>query len=155
MISRLLKNICLYCILRSLLIGATPYVSIYVARQKTRFVNTIMIKKPLLCNLAYNVLSTLSAQVTYLKFSEIHTWEFRTEVLRIAIRIQPGSEYATGWWRPGCLIFRDHFPQKSPIIRGSFVKNDLQLYASYWSLPPCITFADSTHLLRNLPYNAV
>jgi len=34
----------------------------------------------------------------------------------------------TGWPRPiGCLILIDHFPQKSPIISGSFAKRDLQL----------------------------
>jgi len=52
----------------------------------------------------------------------------------------------TGWCRViGCLVFIGHFPQKSPIIRGSFAKNDRQLEASCGSSPPCMMEWVSCH----------
>ena len=49
-----------------------------------------------------------------------------------------GRRGGAGWRRPtGYLIFVGHFLQKSPIICGSFAKNDVQLKAFYGSSPPC------------------
>jgi len=39
--------------------------------------------------------------------------------------------------RRQCLIFIGLFPQRSPIIIGSFAKSDLQFTTSYASSPPC------------------
>jgi len=47
------------------------------------------------------------------------------------LKSQLATEF-TGWSKPiGCPIFTGNFSQKSPIIRGSFAKKNLQLEASY------------------------
>ena len=57
--------------------------------------------------------------------------------------IQWKEAYAPGFcdsrWRRcvGCLFFVGCFPQKSPIISGSFAERDLQCVAPYASSAPC------------------
>ena len=69
----------------------------------------------------------------------------------------------TTWCRrpTQCLISTCHFPQKSPIISGSFAENTLHLEASCGSWPPCtphnhLWCSMSQHIAWhcNTPYHA-
>ena len=64
---------------------------------------------------------------------------FGVRVCACAMTAELVHSVDTGWRRLiGSLIFVGHFPQKRPVISGSFAENDLQLEASHESLPPCI-----------------
>jgi len=71
-------------------------------------------------------------------FGEQHCVELATFVSVIAL--------ATEWRRSiRCIIFTGHFPQKNPIISGSFAKNDMLLQESYGTVTLYLALLRSLH----------
>jgi len=97
----------------------TRWVSSSVYTQKTRCTQSWMMHKVHECHVA-NVCIT--------------------ECRALCDNVEHNLRHTTACSRPiASRIFAAHCPQKSPIIRGSFLENDLQLEASYGSSLPCIT----------------
>jgi len=133
-------------ILRSLLIEATPYL-LFRRRHIGRLLKMIgLFCKGALWKRGYSAKETYDFyDLRSLPISSFYTtsyWFQRSFFSRSIFFPDALYDivlmYCTGWWRPiGCLIFIGHFPQKSPMISGTFAGKILRLEASCGSLPPC------------------
>jgi len=87
-----------------------------------------------------DVYTHMYSQKDFVLWEDVYTHMYSEKILTYCRR-QIVCTISTEWRRLiGCLIFRGHFPHKSPIISGSFAKSDLQLKASYVSSPLCTVY---------------
>jgi len=102
-------------------------------------------------NIHHSLSLTLSLASWEIYLKLCNTRRVRSSVLQCVLFCVWSPEKAsTGWRRViECLIFIDHFLQNSPNINGSFAESDLQLKASYGSLPPCSVTLSLSHALSH------